>query len=344
MDNLNCKVSVIIPNWNGMRYLDVCLNSLLKQTFKDFDVIVVDDASTDNSVKFVMDRYPMVSIIRLPDNKGFCTAVNEGIKNSSGEYIALLNNDTEVGPGWLDALYNSINARADVGFCASKILYFNNRNIIESAGIGFSSELAGFPIGAFLNMDSYDQIREVFGACACAAIYRRKMLDEIGLFDESFFMIGDDIDISFRAQLAGYRCLYVPNAIVYHHGSASLKSWSSKRVHYICKNEINVIIKNVPLKILFKKIVTLLYGQIRHLILYALKGRLISALKGKVAAISQVKAMWAKRRLNQRNKKVSDIYLLSIINDSDRSRALMKKILMKNYYPLRLSYMKEVEK
>ena len=246
------RVSVIIPNWNGSRWLGPCLDSLRLQTYTESKTYLVDNGSTDDSVTFVRGRFPEVAVISLPENRGFSAAVNAGIRASRGEYVVALNNDTEVHPTWLENLVTAMHTRPDVGFCASKILDFTDRTKVDSIGDGYSRAGISFKIGAGMqDNERSGEPHDVFGACAAAAMYRRSMLEDIGLFDEDFFAYMEDVDLSIRARLAGYGCIAVPAAIVYHIGSAtSGGSASAFSVRLTARNIVNVLVKNIPASLL----------------------------------------------------------------------------------------------
>src|SRR5215210_9226871 len=219
---LRPRVTVIIPNWNGERFLSSCLGSLRQQSFEDFKTILVDNGSIDSSVEFVNHNFPEVRVLPLGENKGFSAAVNAGIRASHDEYVALLNNDSEVDTRWLEGLVEAADSYPEAGLFASKLVDFHDRRVLDGAGDAL--RLSGLPYRlGHGERDSgrFSRAGYVFGACAAAALYRREMLDEVGLFDEDFVSYCEDGDLSFRAQLAGYRCFYVPGAVVYHMGSAS---------------------------------------------------------------------------------------------------------------------------
>ncbi|MBA7641507.1 hypothetical protein ES703_49191 [subsurface metagenome] len=301
-------ITVIIPNWNGKQFLKTCLHSLRRQTLKDYQVIVVDNGSTDGSVSFLIRNYPEVKLIKFSKNKGFAAAVNQGIKESQGEFVALLNNDVEADPSWLEELSRGLKENPEVGFCASKMLDFTNRRIIMEAGDGYTRSGYAFQIGNDRpDIGQYDSPKKVFGACAGAAIYRRSMFDKIGFFDEDFFAYLEDIDLSFRAQLMGYECLYIPSAVVYHVGSASTGSrYNDITVYFSAQNTINTLIKNMPASILCRnifrilKLLILLQG---HYIIRSKYGR--AYFKGLLSAFRQLKPMLRKRKQIQDNKKIS---------------------------------------
>src|SRR5215211_9561023 len=207
-------VTVVIPNWNGERFLKVCLSSLREQSFEDFETALVDNASSDGSLRLVERDFPEVRVISMRENRGFSAAVNAGIETSEATYVALLNNDTEVDPGWLEALVRAAERHPEAGLFASKLVDFYDRRVLDGAGDAL--RLSGLPyrLGhGERDRGQFDAPAYVFSACAAAALYRREMLDEIGLFDEDFVSYCEDGDLSFRAQLAGYRCFYVPDAV-----------------------------------------------------------------------------------------------------------------------------------
>lgn len=217
------KVSVVVPNWNGAHDLRDCLDSLLEQSQKAH-IIVVDNGSTDNSLELLKSKYPSVEVIKLPKNRGFAGGVNPGIKKAISdkcEYVALLNNDAVAKKDWLKYLTESLDKNPKIGIATSKIISFQN-NILDSTGDIYTIWGLPFPRGRGEAVSNkYDSDVEIFGASGGASLYRVEMLQQIGLFDEDFFAYYEDIDISFRAQLAGWKVAYVPQAIVYHQISAT---------------------------------------------------------------------------------------------------------------------------
>jgi len=264
------EISVIIPNWNGCHLLKICLSSLKRQTYQDFEIIVADNGSSDDSIQFTESSYPEVRIIKLQANKGFCVAVNCGIKSARGKYVALLNNDTEVDPAWLGELAQALHKNPDVGFCASKMINFYCRNMIDNAGDMLS--YYGHTVGRNeVDTGQYDQPRFLFSACAGAAIYRKEMFEKVGLFDEDFFAYYEDIDLGMRAQLMGYKCLYVPTAVVYHMLQATSGQIPAKRFIWMQRNIICVHLKNMPIKLLGQIITTFFFLHTYSSFLYFIK-------------------------------------------------------------------------
>lgn len=252
------RVSVVIPNWNGLKWLGPCLRSLRRQTYKDFEIILVDNGSADGSVAFLQTEFPEVRIVPLPVNVGFAAGMNAGIRVAEGAYIAALNNDTEADPLWLANMVSVMDEQPGFSIFACKILDFTRRDIFDSLGDGYSRSGLSFKIAARMKDDgSLSEPFEVFGACAAACIYRKTMLDEIGLYDEDFFAYMEDVDLCIRARLAGYRCLAVPSAIVYHVGSAtSGGSASAFSVRLTTRNLLTVILKNMPAAMLPRMLLT----------------------------------------------------------------------------------------
>ena len=307
------RVAVIIPNWNGKRFLDACLQSLRRQTFKDFVTYMVDNGSADDSIAYVEANYPEVRVVRHADNLGFSAAINAGIRASTGEYIAALNNDTEVDPGWLQALVATLDARSDIGLCASKVLDFKDRSVIDSFGDGYGRYGIAFKIGTLaVDKGQFDAPMEVLSACAAASIYRRTMLDDIGVFDEDFFCYMEDVDLGIRALLGGYKCLVVPTAKVYHIGSASTGGGLSEfSLRMTAKNFPHVLCKNIPASLLWRILPIVFVGQI-VLIFETLIGRrpqlrknFASYWRGLGLALREMPMMMKKRRVIQANRRIS---------------------------------------
>ena len=246
-ENIPATISVIIPTYNGIGYITGCLDSLRRQLRKPDEVIVVDDGSTDGTAGMVEESYPEVTCVRLESNRGFAAAVNEGIRRGVGTYVALLNNDTRADERWLGELAKMLDENPSVGFCSSKMIFADRPGVINSIGVGFTRAGMAVDVGyGQQDGESFAHSRSVFGACAGAAMYRRAMLDEIGLFDEDLYMWYEDVDLSFRAQLAGYTCVYVPTAVIHHVGGGTASSASKLHLHYCSRNQVLVMVKNLP--------------------------------------------------------------------------------------------------
>jgi len=266
------KVSIIIPNYNGFKFLDTCFASVFKQSFTDFQVILVDNGSTDNSIDFTRDNYGEVKIIALSENYGFSRAINEGIKDSLGEYVVLLNNDTEAEVDWLSVLVNEMEAEVKLFSCSSKMVRFYERDIIDDAGdsldlFGWAYKRGdGFPVTTYTK-DSY-----VFTSCAGAAIYRRSVLEEIGYLDEAFFAYLEDVDLGYRAKINGYKNKYCSKAIIYHVASGTTwNKYNPFKAKLIFRNSIYLVYKNMPFIQLLINLPIILLGIIIKTIFYSRK-------------------------------------------------------------------------
>jgi len=312
------RVTVVIPNWNGERFLKLCLRSLRDQSFRDFEVLLVDNGSTDGSLDFVAENYPEVRIIALGENRGFSGAVNVGIRASGTELVALLNNDTELDQNWLEALVRAADSHPESGLFASKLVDFHDRTLLD--GAGDAMRLSGLPYRlGHGERDSgrFARAGYVFGACAAAALYRRDMLDEVGLFDEDFVSYCEDGDLSFRAQLAGYRCFYVPGAVVYHMGSASTGGKRSPTATRLgSRNSFSLLVKNLPLCAVPYILPFFVLGQLARLITAAATGSLRAHLEGLAGAWRHLPLMLEKRAEIQKRKKLSDTEVRRLLRES----------------------------
>lgn len=240
-------VSVIIPNYNGECFLKECLEALKRQTFDDMEVILVDNASTDDSIKLAKELYREIRVIELHDNTGFAYAVNRGIEAAKGEYVLLLNNDTIVFTNFVKNQYKMIKGKPDVFSCSALMIQNQNHELVDDAGDELAVLGWGFAPDRDKPVSGCGVPHEVFSSCAGAAIYRKAVFDEIGLFDESFFAYLEDMDVGYRARLAGYRNLYNPYAKVYHLGSASSGSrHNAFKVELSARNSMYMMKKNMP--------------------------------------------------------------------------------------------------
>ncbi len=326
------RVALIVPNFSGKCVITNCLKALEDQTFKDFEISIIDNASTNGSLDEIgtflrgSSLSSHVKLILLKRNMGFAGGNLEGIRHADGEYVALLNNDTEPDKGWLGELVKAMDNSPDVGICASKLNSYGT-DIIDSAGDGFSIALRGFKRGEGEKVSLYNQREYVFGACAGAALYRRKMIEEIGFFDEDFFLIHEDTDLNFRAQLKGWKVLYVPTAVVYHKVRSSIGKMSDMAIYYTLRNSEFVRMKNVPLAILLRCLPEFAMGVFTEFIYFAIKHkRLRLYFKAKGDAIRMFPKMLKKRSMIMKNKKVSDSDLLSIMTPVWGKDFLMAKI------------------
>ena len=294
------RVAIVILNWNGLGYLQDCLASLQAQTYTDWQVIVVDNGSTDGSVEWVAENFPQARLIRNETNMGFAAPNNQAIRASDAEYIVTLNNDTRADPRWLEALVSAADEHPDVGMCMSKMLFADRPQDINSTGISLDPVgIAWDRRGGEPDDDRETEPVEILGPCAGAALYRRAMLDQIGLFDEDFFAYLEDVDLAWRARLAGWRCLHVPTARVYHVHSATAVEGSPFKNRLLGRNKVWLIAKNYPMpRLLLYLPLILLYDGAA--VLYTLIMRKdTSSLLGRLEGLARLPAMWRKRRAIQ---------------------------------------------
>jgi GT2 family glycosyltransferase len=292
-------VAVVIPSWNGCRFLAACFDSLRAQRYRNFEVILVDNGSRDDSVSFTSRHYPEVRIVSLSENLGFAAGVNRGITAARGRYVALLNNDTEVDPDWLGELVRVLDEHPPAASAASKILEHEagRRDHLYSVGDALTADGCPRRIGAGEpDRGQWDGVREVFGACAGAALYRRSVLDEIGLLDEAFFAYLEDGDWALRARLAGYVCLAVSSAVVYHVGSATTGVGSRLLFRLGTRNRVRLVLKNYPTAWLIRYAPAILAAHARLIVRSALKGRLAPVLQGYASALHQLPDTLCERR------------------------------------------------
>jgi GT2 family glycosyltransferase len=308
------QVSVVVVNWNGRQLLEDCLGSLANQTFKDFETILVDNGSKDDSVNWVKENYPGVKLIPLNENVGFSAGNNIGYQHSRGEFIALLNNDTKVRPEWLEALYNRIKTDEKIAACDSLILYYDRPDSIWTAGGCYS--IAG-AVSPRLNSRPHNEAGcmpvEVFVAVACAAIYRRSVINEIGFFDEDYFNGYEDVDWSFRAHLFGYKISNEPTAIVHHKVSSSQVHNSPDFVYNGQRNVSATFIKNMPRRLLTKYLPLHLAYMAGSFLYFAKIGRAGDYLRAKWDLLCHLHDLWAKRRDIQNRRKISEAELEDIL-------------------------------
>lgn len=267
------KVSVVIPNYNGMQYVKTCMDSLMQQTFPDFEILFVDNGSVDGSREYVETHYPETRMIAFPENTGFCKAVNAGIKASESEYVVLLNNDTQVDADFLKELYMGIRDKKRAFSAAARMLQFTARDKIDDAGNFYNALGWAYARGKGKPAVNYEKEQKVFSACAGAAIYRKKVFEKIGYFDEEHFAYLEDMDIGYRAQIAGYENWYLPRAKVYHVGSGTTGSrYNQFKIRYSSRNNVYMIYKNMPLGQIILNLPLLLLGFGIKLLFFTCKG------------------------------------------------------------------------
>jgi GT2 family glycosyltransferase len=237
----------VIPSWNGRVQLAGLLESLERQHSRDFETIVVDNGSTDGSVEYLAETWPWVTVVPLEYNEGFAAAVNIGIERSRGEYVALVNNDVELEPHWIGTATEVMDRNPRAGSMASKLLEWSRRNVLDGAGdqVGWDGYCVRRGKG-HRDRGQYDGSPNVLSACAAAALYRSRALEDVGPFDEGFFAYIEDVDWGLRAQLAGWDCVYEPTAVAYHVGGASSSRLSGFELYQCHRNIVLMMAKDFP--------------------------------------------------------------------------------------------------
>jgi GT2 family glycosyltransferase len=306
-------VALIIPNWNGTKHLDVCLASIAAQSKRPDRTFLVDNGSSDGSVAFVAGNFPWVKCITLPRNVGFAAAVNRGIEASDEDFLALLNNDTELDVHWLGEMVRELESDASAGMVACKMLRFDERTTIDAAGDALTRGGSPLTLGAGeQDGEKFNHRRYVPGTCAGAALYRRKMFSRIGLFDEDFVSYYEDVDLSLRAQLAGYRCLYVPTAVCYHKRGATSALLKDFPVRMQERNLTALHVKNLPASVVLMKAPSILIGRTRRLWRELLAGVGPAALVGLLQGVILIPHMLRKRKAILGFRSVPTDYIASL--------------------------------
>lgn len=241
------KVSVIIPNYNGKKYLRDCLDAMECQSFQDFEVLLIDNGSDDGSGDLIRKEYPWVRLISLRENTGFCGAVNQGIRNSASPFVILLNNDTVADKNFIKELLKAIEDKPQAFSCQAKLLKMKEQDKMDDGGNYYCALGWAFAQGKGRPERDYSREKKIFAACGGAAIYRREILDRTGLFDEEHFAYLEDIDIGYRGRLLGYENWYCPDAKVFHVGSGTTGSrYNLFKVRYSSRNNVYLLYKNMP--------------------------------------------------------------------------------------------------
>ena len=302
------RSTIVIPNFNGINYIENCLASLADEPAR---VIVVDNGSTDGSRQLVQEKFPGARMIALEKNSGFCTAVNRGMEASDTAYVILLNNDTTVRPGFVRALEAALEKDARVFSGAAKIVNMRRPELIDDAGDYYCALGWAFAAGKDKPAQRYNRQREIFSACGGACIYRRSILGETGMLDENHFAYLEDVDLGYRAKLFGYRNLYVPEAVVYHAGSASTGSrYNAFKAELTAANSVYVVYKNMPPAQILINLPFLLVGFVLKLLFYCRKGLGGSWWKGTRKGIRLCCSLQGKKRRVPFSRKRLAAYLV----------------------------------
>ncbi len=300
------RAAVIVPNWNGRRFLDACLTSLLAQTYPDREIVLVDNASTDGSVEHVRARYPGVRVVASPRNTGFAGALNLGIAATAGEFVATLNNDARAEPGWLAALVAAAERSPRIGSVAGKLLFANRPELVNSAGICLDrAAIAWDRLGGVRDDPADRRVVPVFGASGGAALYRRVMIEEVGGFDAAFFSYLEDVDLAWRARLRGWAAVYQPAARAYHLHSATAVEGSPFKSYHLARNKTWLVLKCWP-SALLRRDLAWIAGYDLAFLLYALaRRRDLAALYGRLDAWRELPRLLRERRRLQSARRIS---------------------------------------
>jgi GT2 family glycosyltransferase len=309
------RVSVIIPNWNGAHHLPSCLDALKQQTYTGFEAILVDNGSTDDSLELLARDYPEIKAIALPCNLGYAGGCKAGIEAASGEILVLLNNDTEVTPTWLEALLEALDRHPEAGMATPKVLLWDDRTRLHTTGDYVRTNGIPDSRGVWERDDGqYDHQAFVFGASGVAPAYRRAMLEEIGLLDADYQSYCEDVDLSWRAQLAGYRCVYAPRAVLYHKVSAT--GQGTLRSFYVARNTIWMLAKNLPASMWRRHRREIIAAQWQRFVaaLKAWRGKEARAtIRGQLAGLLGLPKALRKRSAIQAQRRADDNYLESLL-------------------------------
>ncbi|HXH24405.1 MAG TPA: glycosyltransferase family 2 protein [Vicinamibacterales bacterium] len=297
-------VSVVIVTWNGRRYLEDCLAAVTAQVGITAETILVDNGSIDGTVDFVRARFPSVRVVALPENRGFAGGNNAGARAARAPYLAFLNNDTVPDARWLRALRDGIDEDTRFLLATSRIVYMHDPGVIDSAGDGLLRWGGAFKRHHGAPAAAASESAEVFGVCGAACLVARRVFEELGGFDEDFFASHEDVDLSYRARLRGYRCRYVADAVVRHHGSATLGTMSATAVFYGQRNLEWLYLKNTPAPLLLRTAPGHLAYTAAAAVHFARAGLLGTFLRAKLAALAGAPRMLRKRAAVQRARAV----------------------------------------
>jgi len=307
--------SVIVPTFNAEKLLPGVLDALRAQTFGDYETIVIDDASTDESASLVEDRYPAVRLIVNRRNLGFVGSCNTAADAAHGRYLVLLNNDTEPDPAWLAELAKAIVANPEAGIIASKLLLFDRRDTLHTTGDLLGRD--GIPRNRGVwepDHGQYDGATAIFSGCGGASAYRKDVWQALGGFDDDFWMYLEDVDFGFRAQLLGFGAIFAPAARVYHRLSAS--GGDTLASYYVGRNTIWVIAKNMPRSLLLRNGVAIAVAQAKIAFgaLCNIRGAAAQArLRGQIAGLLGLPRQLAKRRAIQPRRQIEDAHLRQML-------------------------------
>jgi hypothetical protein len=300
-------LTAVVLNFDGRHLLETVLPSLAAQSVQALPIVVVDNGSSDDSIEWLAREWPQVGVVRLAENIGVTRALNACLDAARTDFVALLNNDLELDPACLGELVNALLAHPEAGSAGGKLLDFSERTVIDGAGDTLTWRGNGHRRGHGVpDRGQYDEPRAIFGACGGAAVYRRSALDQVGPFDEDFYAFFEDVDWSLRAQVAGWQCRYVPTAIAYHMGSATIgRGLSDFTRYHLWRNGVWLVAKGLPLRILLRHAHQLALGQVVNLAVALRDRRLHIWLRSWRDAVRATPAVLRKRRAVQRSRRVA---------------------------------------
>ncbi len=292
------RATVVVVNYQGAAFLPACLDSVARQTVGDVEALVVDNGSSDGSLQLLARRFPWVRVLRAGRNLGFAEAVNRGAAAARGDYLALVNNDAWIEDGWLEACLTILETTPEVSSCATKVVLADAPDRIDTAGDGFAVAGFGYKIGWLEPTCEHTHGRHVFGASAAASVLRRSAFMHAGGFDADYFIYGEDVDLSFRLQLLGHGCLYVPEAIAHHRVRATVGLGSALSLYLSQRNSLTTVLKDYP--------AWLLRVAWPHMLAYAAANTLVVSRRrlGSVAIRGQRDALLPSGRLLQKRRAV----------------------------------------
>lgn len=305
-------LSVVVVNWDASAALRDCLSSLREQSRRPDELIVVDNGSSDDSIEMVVRDFAEARILSLPSNQGYCRGANAGLAVCRGDLILFLNNDTACAPDFVESLVAATERYPHISLFTPRVVKQRNPELIDNRGLGLTPWLAAFQIAASRPNESVGD-RAVFGASGAALLARRSLLDEIGGLDEDLIAIHDDTDISMRAQLAGFGCMYIDAAIVYHHGSLSLARVPEQTLRLMLRNQELVLVKNLPAELIVLLPLHLAYV-LFELARWARRGRFGTAVRAKVEALQLAPRFFRKRRLQGTHRRLAPRAVFGLLN------------------------------
>jgi len=288
-------ISIIIPNYNGDCFLPACLDSIYHQDYSDFEVILVDNASFDQSVAIVRDRYPAVTIIENRTNRGYAGGCNDGIHSASGDYLLFLNTDTILSGDFLSVMYSSAIKRPEYGMYAPKIIYPDGS--LQAAGSCASLSGSSWERGkGERDLYPYDIPCEVFGPYGAAALFSRELIEKTNGFDEDFFLFVEETDLAFRARLAGYSCWYEPGAVVIHYHGGTVGRTSDMALYYLHRNTLWYVLKDYPNFLLIFSFPFIIGRNVLAVLYYLYQGRGDIVIRAKMDVIRGFPVLLRKRK------------------------------------------------